>query len=38
METNTVFTFAYLLIALFNKQIPIAKNILNPKVEQTGML
>ena len=29
MDTNTAFTFAYLLMALFNKQIPIAIAMLN---------
>ena len=36
METNTAFTFAYLLMALFAKQIPIAMAILNRNVKQTG--
>ena len=30
------FTFAYLLMAVFNKQIPIAMATLNQKVKQTG--
>ena len=38
METNTAFTFAYLLMALFNKQIPIAMAMLNRKVKQTAKL
>ena len=36
IETNKAFTFAYLLMALFNKQIPIAMAMLNQKVKQTG--
>ena len=36
METNTAFTFAYLLMALFNKQIPIAMVMINRKVKQMG--
>ena len=38
METKKVITFAYLIIALFYKQNPIAKTTLNGKVRQTGKL
>ena len=38
MESNKVITFAFLIIALFYKQNPIAKITLNRKVKQTGKL